>query len=83
MSEIGVGSWVRTLIELRMKETEEVIAPAGSVGFVDEMPSGGNAFLIVNVQDASASDVKKLIKLVKKEIYKKFHVKIEEEVLVL
>ncbi|MEE8131855.1 MAG: UDP-N-acetylmuramate dehydrogenase [Candidatus Paceibacterota bacterium] len=35
---------------------------------------------IVNFSDATASDVKNLIKLIKKEVYKKFKIKLEEEI---
>ena len=38
---------------------------------------------IVNVLDAEAQDVKDLINLVKMEVYDKFDIKLEEEILIL
>lgn len=65
--------------------TARLISECGLKG----MKSGGamvsekHANFIVNVSKASSNDVKKLIQKVKKEVYKKFKVKLEEEVLVL
>lgn len=47
------------------------------------MISDKHANFIVNVENATARDVKNLIALVKKSVFKKFHVKLEEEVIVL
>jgi len=47
------------------------------------MVSEKHANFIVNVSNASSSDVKKLIQKIKNAVYRKFRVKLEEEVLVL
>lgn len=47
------------------------------------MVSHKHANFIVNVGNATSSDVKKVIQKIKKEVFKKFKVKLEEEVLVL
>lgn len=38
---------------------------------------------IVNTSNAAANDVKKLIKLIKREVFKKFKIKLEEEAMIL
>jgi len=50
------------------------------VSFGGAMISPKHSNFIVNVCDASSSDVKTLIKLVKDEVYRKFHVRLEEEI---
>lgn len=50
------------------------------VSFGGAMVSPKHPNFIVNALDATANDVKSLISLVKNEVYKKFKVKLEEEI---
>ena len=47
------------------------------------MVSEKHAGFIVNKNNASAEDIKKLIQIVKDQVYKKFNVMLEEEVIYL
>jgi len=62
-----------------------LIAEAGlkGVSYGGAMISPKHPNFIVNVLDATSGDVKKLIELVKKEVFNKFKIKLEEEVVSL
>ncbi|MBI1838927.1 MAG: UDP-N-acetylmuramate dehydrogenase [Candidatus Colwellbacteria bacterium] len=64
--------------------TAYLIAEAGlkGVSYGGAMVSPKHSNFIVNVLDASSDDVKNLIKLVKSEIFRKFKVNLEEEILI-
>lgn len=59
-----------------------LISEAGlkGVSFGGALVSPKHPNFIVNVLDATANDVKSLISLVKNEVYKKFKIKLEEEI---
>lgn len=59
-----------------------LISEAGlkGVSYGGAMVSPKHSNFIVNVLDATANDIKSLISLVKNEVYKKFKVKLEEEI---
>lgn len=63
--------------------TARLISEAGlkGVSYGGAMISPKHANFIVNVLDAKASDVKKLISLTKREIKKRFKVELEEEIM--
>ncbi|MBI2515151.1 UDP-N-acetylmuramate dehydrogenase [Candidatus Wolfebacteria bacterium] len=65
--------------------TAHLIHEAGlkGVSFGGAMISPKHPNFIVNVLDAASSDVKKLIELVKRSVYGRFGIEIEEEVVIL
>ncbi len=68
---VQVGNFVKILVELRAKETDEIIVPAGSVGIVDDIQMGfGGSYVDVIINDVHFSTHWRSVQVISEEEFR-------------